>query len=109
MIFGKAPNPAKKKVSKIEVLEKRNNIYIYRYIDDFVEGSQPWQKKTTSKIIVPEQRNFFLGGRLPTLEKTAALKIIVPEKRNYMSRSVPNAQRKASSKIIVPEKEELVF
>lgn len=54
----------KKKVSKIKVLEKRNNIYIY--IDDFVEGSQPWQKTTTSKILVPEQRNFnFWEGSQP--------------------------------------------
>ena len=66
------------------------------------------QKKTASKIIVPEKKELYFWEGTQTKENTAS-KIKVPEKKELYFWERPQRAKKTASKIIVPEKKELYF
>ena len=90
------------------------------------ESSQPWQK-TISKIIVPEQKELYFLGKLPTLAKNNFKDYcVVPEQKElYLMGRLPTLEgtqlqklkfrrkkktcKKAGSTFIVPEKQEQYF
>ena len=62
-------------------------------------------KKTTSKIIVPEQKELYFLGKLPALAKKKNQKLLYSSGTKAISfGKAPNPGRNTASKIKVPEK-----